>query len=160
MEMRRLDPVEDEQLVREAVGWINEQPQFFRDCYAAWGNEDADDYLELMKNEPQADFGVFEGDELISVITVALEGSQIFNSHLMVKRGANVHSIAAAAANVLRELFKQNVVREGWAWIAQKNYGARKILEMIGLKRDGCSQYRGQSHGQPIFWLRYSVRAR
>jgi hypothetical protein len=36
--------------------------------------------------------------------------------------------------------------------------GARRILEAVGLKRDGVVMFKGQSHGQPIKWVRYGVR--
>jgi hypothetical protein len=156
--LRRLDPDTDEQLVRDAVAWLDDQPRFYQDCDAAWGKvEDAEDYLRVMRADAQADFGVFE-DELIAVITVTLEGKGSFNSHLMVKRGASVQAICVGAASVIKQLFENGMV-EGWSWLARKNYGARKILSDIGMKLDGLEQIKGASHGKPISWVRYSVRA-
>jgi RimJ/RimL family protein N-acetyltransferase len=50
-------------------------------------------------------------------------------------------------------------LKEGWALIAEKNLGARKVLESIGMRRDGIERIRGVSHKRPIKWLRYSVTA-
>lgn len=155
--LRRLDPEVDEQLIREAVGWLEAAPQWQKDCDAAWGSEGADSYLEQMRNEAQADFGVFEGSEFIAVLTVSLEGKGIYNSHLMAKRGADAEVIAEAVALLMREMFTAGML-EAWLWLASKNYGVRRILERVGMRRDGVSRYKGQSHGRPIEWLRYSVR--
>lgn len=157
MEMRRLDPVDDEPLIRQAVSWIDEQPKFYRDCDRAWGSDDADTYLRLMQTDAQADFGVFDDDNmLVAVITVSLEGHQVFNSHLMVKKGTDPRIVVAAASGVINGLLDKGLV-EGWSWIARKNLGARRILEYIGMRRDGVTRFKGQSHSQPIEWQRYSV---
>lgn len=155
--MRRLDPDRDEALVREAVGWVDAQPLFFRNCNAAWDRGDTpEDYLKLMRTEPQADFGLFEGAELVAVITVTLEGRGVFNSHLMVRPGTDPATVARGASGVMKGLLAEGMV-EGWSWLARKNYGARRILEAVGMRRDGVTRFKGQSHGRPIEWVRYSV---
>lgn len=159
VELRRLDPDADETYIREAVAWLDEQPLFYQNCDAAWGApESADDYLNHMRDGKQADFGVFDGDKFIAVVTVTLEAKDTYNSHLMVKRGSSVEAIAIGAASVLKGLFEKGM-KEGWSWLAQKNHGARKIIEAIGMVEDGVQQIKGVSHGQPITWCRYSVRA-
>lgn len=158
VELKRLEPERDGRLVREAVGWLAGQPRFFQDCDAAWeGMQDAEDYLRLMREGKQADIGIFDGREFVGVITVTLEGKGTFNSHLMVRRGASAAVIAAGAAGVLRGLFGQGM-KEGWSWLARKNHGARWIVEAIGMRLDSVEQIKGASHGQPIEWVRYSVR--
>jgi hypothetical protein len=155
--MRRLDPDADEQLIREAVGWIKSAPRWFKDADAAWGAEDADTYLEQMRTDAQADFGVFKGGDFIAVLTVSLEGKGIYNSHLMARRGADAGAIAAAVASLMRQMFGAGML-EAWLWLARRNYGVRRILEAVGMRRDGVTRFKGQSHGKPIEWLRYSVR--
>ena len=157
MELRRLDPERDEALIREAVGWLDDQPLFFRNCDAVWGTEDADAYLAQMKTDPQADFGVWDGREFIAVITVSLAGHRVYNSHLMAKRSADVEVLKVAIASVLNQMI-ENGMREGWMLLARKNYGVRRILEIVGMRRDGVTRIKGQSHGKPIEWVRYSVR--
>jgi hypothetical protein len=158
VELRKLDPDRDELLVREAVSWIEEQPRFYKDAALAWdGGDTAEDYLELMRAEPQADFGVFEGRWLVAVITVTLEGRGVYNSHLMVKKGTNPLTVAQGVSGVLKGLLAEGM-REGWSWLAAKNVGARRILEAVGMKRDGVVRFKGQSRGRPIEWVRYGVR--
>ncbi len=155
--MRRLDPDRDEALVREAVSWLDSQPLFFRNCDAAWGaDESADDYLRHMREDAQADFGVFDEGELVAVITVTLEGKGVFNSHLMARPGARPEAVLRGVSGVLKGLRAEGM-REGWAWLARKNYGARALLEAAGMRRDGVTRFKGQSHGAPIEWVRYSV---
>ncbi|HWT01208.1 MAG TPA: hypothetical protein VN256_13245 [Pyrinomonadaceae bacterium] len=155
--IRRLDPDKDQELIREALSWVNEQPRFFQDADKAFGNGDVGFYLELMRTEPQADFGIFDGG-LVAMITISLVGKGMFDSHLLVKRGTRPELIVPAAYAVLRRLFEMGL-KEGWSWPAAKNTGVRKVLEMIGMRRDGLTKYKGQSHGKPILWMRYSVRA-
>lgn len=159
VEIRRLDPNNDALLIAEAVGWIDDAPRWMRDCDDAWGKTTAGDYLEQMKTTHQADFGVFDEDEFVAVITVSLEGHGVYNSHLMAKRTANPETLKIAIANVLNQMQNQGMMREGWMWLARRNVGVRRIVEALGLRRDGVSRYKGQSHGQPILWLRYSVTA-
>jgi hypothetical protein len=144
-------------LISEAVGWLDRQPLFFRNCDAAWGTEDAESYLTQMEREPQADFGVFCEGELIAVITVSLAGKNVYNSHLMAKRGASIEAIRMAVMSVLKQMLEQGM-KEGWMWLARKNLGVRRIVEAAGMRRDGLTRLRGQSHGAPIEWCRYSVR--
>lgn len=158
MEMRRLDPVEDEQLVREACSWIADAPLWFRNADAVWGKDDPDSYLEQMKNDPQADFGVFDGGEFIAVLTVSLKGHGVYESHLMAKRSASPSVIMLAIVNLREQMFHHGMI-ETWLWLVKKNYAVRRVVEGAGLIRDGVSMLKGKSHGQPIQWLRYSVRA-
>ena len=156
VELRRLDPETDEALIREAVGWLRAAPRWFRDADAAWGATGADAYLEQMRSEPQADFGVFKGSEFIAVLTVSLEGKGIYNSHLMARRGADPGAITLAVTLLMRQMFASGML-EAWLWLARKNYGVRLILEAAGMRRDGVTRFKGQTHGKPIEWLRYSV---
>lgn len=153
--MRRLDPDKDEDLIREALSWIDDAPLWFRNADAAWGPDTPETYLNQMRQDGQADFGVFD-PELIAVITITLAGKGIFNSHLMVKRHANVDSLIIAAASLMKQLFEHNM-REGWSWLAKRNRGAQRIVEAIGMTRDGVSMLKGQSHGRPLSWVRYSI---
>jgi hypothetical protein len=158
--LERLNPDRDETLVREAVSWLDTQSLFFRNCDAAWGApESADDYLRHMREGNQADFGVFDSGELVAVITVSLEGKGVFNSHLMAKRGASPAVVAQGVSGVLKGLLSEGTFKEGWSWLAAKNYGAKKIVEACGMVRDGVERFKGQSHGRPLLWVRYSVRA-
>lgn len=151
--MRRLEKT-DTVLIKEALSWSEGAPRWFRDADRAWGTITPDKYIEQM--DDQADFGVFDG-ELVAVITLSLEGKGIFNSHLMVKRKAPVGLIVVSAVSIIRQLF-ENGMREGWAWPNKRNYGLRRILELIGMKRDGLEIIKGQSHGRPLTWVRYSCR--
>lgn len=157
LEMRRLDADTDALLIAEAVRWIDDAPRWMRDCDDAWGKTTAGDYLEQMKTTHQADFGVFDDGEFVAVITVSLEGHGVYNSHLMAKRAANPETLKIAIANVLNQMQNQGMLREGWMWLARRNYGVRRIVEAIGIQADGVTRFKGQSHGQPIEWLRHSV---
>jgi hypothetical protein len=156
--LERLDPERDELLVREAVAWLDSAPRWFRDCDAAWGAEGADAYLKQMRDEPQADFGVFVSGQLVAVITVSLCGKGVYNSHLMARRGANPEAIVACIKALMGGLFEEGM-KESWNWVASRNVGVRRVLEATGMVRDGVERFKGQSHGRPILWVRYSVRA-
>lgn len=158
MTMRRLDPVKDERLVREAVAWINSAPRWFQDADAVWGKDNADDYLNQMSTDAQADFGVFDDEKFIAVLTVSLKSHGVYESHLMAKRNASSSVITLAIVNLREQMFQHGMI-ETWLWLARKNFAVRHIVEAAGLIRDGVSMLKGRSHGRPIQWLRYSVRA-
>lgn len=149
LEMRRLDPERDEYLIQEALSWTGDQPLFFRNAEKAWADRPLNE---------RADFGIFENEELIAVITITLEGQGSFDSHLMAKRGTDPQLIAMCVGSVIKQLFQQGM-REGWAWPAEKNRGLKRILEATGMKRDGLEIFKGSSHGRPLLWQRYSVRS-
>lgn len=156
LEMRRLDADTDVLLIAEAVGWIDSTPRWMRDCDDAWGKTVAGDHLEQMKTTPQADFGVWDGDEFVAVITISLIGHSVYESHLRAKRSANPEILKIAIANTLNQMFNRGM-KEGWMWVARKNHGVRRLLEAVGIYNDGVMMFKGQSHGQPIEWLRHSV---
>lgn len=155
--LRRLDPLRDKELVRESLAWIKDEPRWFRDGDEVWGTEDFKAHLANMMTQARADVGVFEGKSLIAVINVSLVGKDVYNVHLMAKRGVNAESLIVAALNVKKELFG-NGAREVWAWPEKRNKGVQRILEAIGMVRDGVELIKGQSHGRPITWTRYWTR--
>jgi hypothetical protein len=156
--IRKLNPDSDKHLIREALSWTDAQPLFYRNCDSAWGVDDLDKYLEMMRTDPQVDVGVFEDDVLVSVITIELAAKDVYKAHLMVRKGTSPDTVKQAAMSVMTDLFDAGL-KEGWALIAEKNLGARKVLESIGMRRDGIERIRGVSHKRPIKWLRYSVTA-
>lgn len=154
-EMRRLDPDKDGHLVREALSWIDGSPRWFQDADAAWGADSPETYLNQMRQDGQADFGIFD-PELIAVITITLAGKGIFNSHLMVKRHSSIEPIIVAAASLMKQLFESGM-KEVWSWIMKRNHGPQRIVEAIGMKLDGVTMLKGESHGTVIEWVRYSA---
>lgn len=154
--MRRLDPDKDIDLVAEALGWLSDFPKFMQDADKAWGRASVDEYLKMMKEDPQADFGVFENGKLVAEICIALIRPNEYNSHLMMKRGANIDAVIIAAASVIKGLKEKGMVA-GYSWVLKQNRGLQRILELIGMRRDGLRQIKGQSHNQPLEWLRYAI---
>jgi len=147
---------DDRNLIAEALGWIDDLPRWAKDADRAWGVPSVDEYLSMMTSDPQVDLGIFQGKEMIAEICVALAGNGVYNSHLMMRRGANVNAVILAAASIKDQLFAKYGAREIWSWALAKNQGLQNILMAIGMRRDGMEQYKGSSHGQPLRWVRYS----
>lgn len=156
IELRRLDPGRDQLLVTEALGWIVDFPRWMQDADKAWGRATVDEYLDMMRNDAQVDFGVFEDGRMVAEICIALAGENLYNSHLMMKRGTNINTVMIAAASVIKGLFDKGMV-QGWSWALKRNHGLQNILLAVGMRPDGLEQYHGQSHSQPLLWCRYVI---
>lgn len=154
IEIRKLG-INDRPLIEEALGWINNFPRWVQDADKAWGRVTVDEYLTMLANDPQSDFGIFDDGEMVAEISISLFSKECYNSHLMMKRGARKEPVIVAAASLIKALKDRGC--SGFSWVLSKNYGLREIVETVGMKRDGLEQYKGQSHGQPLLWLRYAV---
>lgn len=153
--IRRLTP-DDRDLIAEALGWIDKMPRWAKDADRTWGVPSVDEYLSMMEIDPQIDLGIFQDEAMVAEICIALVGNGVYNSHLMMKRGAEVSGVIVAAVSVKDQLFAKYGAKEIWSWALARNHGLQKILTSIGMKRDGVEQYKGSSHGMPLRWLRYS----
>lgn len=155
-ELRRLDPVNDHELIAEALSWVDEFPLWMRESDAAWGQTTVNEYCNEMATTAQADFGVFDNGEFVGEICLASCGNGRYNSHLMFKRKSNVNCIIVAAMSIAKQLKEHGAVAI-WSWPLKQNRGLHKVLEAIGMRRDGLEMFKGQSHGKPLCWVRYAI---
>jgi hypothetical protein len=157
-ELRRLDADADESCVRQALAWVDTYPRWFREAdSSAWGATDPDEHLESLRTKERADFGLFVDGELQALVIAEFVGNGFVNSHILTKRGADPLDVAAAARCVMVNLFALGM-REAWAWVARQNRGVRRIVESIGMTRDGIARIKGTAHGRPVEWQRFSAR--
>lgn len=154
IEVRKLS-INDRALIAEALAWINDFPRWIKDADKAWGHVTVDDYIAMLACDPQADFAVFDDGEMVAEISISLFSKECYNSHLMMKRGARKEAVMVAAASLIETLRERGC--RGYSWVLARNHGLREIVELIGMQRDGLEQYKGQTHGHPLLWLRYTV---
>ena len=159
--IRRLHPIEDESLLREAFEWDAYAPSWYADSDSIFRPGSIEEYLQLAKGEDQIDVGVFDED-LVGLITISRRGDKIYEAHLSAKRGTNVEFLAEAGFQVREQLFEIGM-NVGFVWVAQKNLHVKKLCELVGFLPDGLMMLRGSYnvkmldgtiHYKPIEWVR------
>lgn len=152
--LRRLDPVSDRELLREAFAWTADTPSWHRDMDSVFGPETADEFLEMAAETILV--GIFDSS-IIGLIIIAPAGKDVFNSHLCAKRDAPLNMLAASAAQVMNDFLGLGM-KEGFCWVAEKNRSVRSLCDTIGFQHEGVVMYKGVYKNRLIKWLRYSVR--
>ncbi len=145
----------DEDLLREAWGWTNGSPAWFRDADQVF-NRVALNAEDQLADTSKWLIAVFD-HELEAVVIVDRKGSGQFEGHLMARRNANAELIASAISCVLLDLLNCGLT-EAYCWVAEKNRGVRNICNQIGLRPDGIVMWKGSYRGRVIKWLRHSIR--
>lgn len=164
--IKRLDPIANESLLREAFSWDREAPSWFRQMDSIFGPDDVDDFLKGAQDLANVYLGVFQPSghiahyPLVGVIILTLVSNNRYTAHLCACRGARVEVLAQAAIQVKEDMFNLGM-NEVFVFVAEKNRGVRKLCEIIGLQEDGITMYKGSYRGRVIKWIRMSeVRVR
>lgn len=154
--IKRLDPIEDEALLRQAFAWTAECPQWQVDMDIVFGPSDVEDFLRMVVEPENVLVGIFS-PEFVGLIIVASAGKDVFNSHLCAKRGSDLGVLAQGAYQVTQDFLKMGM-QEGFCFVAERNLAIRNLCDTIGFKWEGVVMYRGAYRGRLIKWLKYSIR--
>jgi RimJ/RimL family protein N-acetyltransferase len=155
VKIRRLNPVGDESLLRQAFEWDAKAPAWYMDSDAIC-RPSLDVYLKMTHDENQVDIGVFDEDEMIGLVTFDHKINGVAEVRLSAKRGASLELLIEAAYQLRHQFFSLGMTA-GVVWIAKRNRQIVKLCEVIGFVREG-SMRRGTYHrpkgDRPIEWLR------
>ena len=154
--IRRLDPVSDEHLLREAFAWDKNRAQWYSEMDAVFGPPDADDFIKTAHEPLNMFIGIFD-PEFVGVVIVARASEWVFNTHLLAKRGVALETLVSGASQLRTDLFEMGAV-EVFCYVAEKNRAVRKLCGELGMQHEGITMYRGSYRGRVIKWLKYSVR--
>jgi len=152
--IRRLNPKDDEHLLREIYDWDRELPRWYQDLekVSHWPLE------KFLKEAPdRADLGVFDDEEFVALVSIIRRDAGIFEGHIWAKRGSRVENLADAVSWIVERLIEDLQMRLGYVWIAKKNRPIKKLCTMANLRFDGSTLIDGESHGKPIEWQRFST---
>lgn len=155
MIIRRLNPVADEPLLRQAFKWDADVPRWYRDSDAMC-RPSLDVYLRMAHDEDQVDIGVFDGDEMVGLVTFDHKMNGVAEVRLSAKRGAPIDMLTEAAYQLRHQFFSLGM-NAGVVWIAKRNRQIVKLCEVVGFVRD-VTMCRGVYHrpkgDRPIEWVR------
>jgi RimJ/RimL family protein N-acetyltransferase len=155
MIIRRLDPVNDESLLRRAFEWDADAPRWYADSDAVC-RPPLDVYLNMTRDENQVDIGVFDEGEMIGLVTFDHKVNGVAEVRFSAKRGAQIEMLTKAAYQLRHQFFSLGM-NAGVVWIAKRNRQIVKLCEVIGFVRDG-TMCRGVYHrprgDRPIEWVR------
>jgi len=151
MNIRRLDPVKDEELLKEAYSWDRTRPQWYLDMDAVYGPDDFSSYIRAAKGEQRIDIGMF-ADELVTVFVLSERSPQRFEVHIMAKRGINNQMIAEAACQIQEQLFQRGA-KSISGWIASRNRPLLELARMVGFVKTRLTMMKGSYRGRVIEWV-------
>lgn len=160
MNIRKLDPVDDDALLRQAFSWDADAPRWYADSDSICRPDSAERYMEFARNGNQRDVGIFVDAEMIGLITVDYKKDGIVELRLSAKRGAPLETLTQAAYQIRHQLFSIGM-QAGVVWIAKKNRHVIKLCAMIGFAKDDVTMFRGMYHrptgDRPIEWVRMTT---
>lgn len=152
--IKRLDPIVDESLLREAFHWDAKYPVWFKESSTVFGANDLNAFLERVKDSIL--IGIFDS-ELVGLLILRQVIPHHFEADLCAKRGTNVNVLAEGAYRVIQDFLRMGM-QEGFCFVAEKNLAVRKLCGTIGMSYDGCCVYKGAYKGRVIKWMRYSIK--
>lgn len=156
MIIRRLNPVDDELLLRQAFSWDANAPRWYTDSDSVC-RPTLDAYLRMTYDETQVDIGVFNEREMVGLVTFDHKLNGIAEVRFSAKRGAGIDLLTKAAYQLRHQFFSIGM-EAGVVWVAKRNRQIVKLCEVIGFIRDGLTIHRGvyrrPKGDRPIEWVR------
>lgn len=152
--IRRLDPVADEALFRQAFSWENENlPRWYTEAHNVWGVDTWEEYLERTRRDTQIDTGVFTEDgAFVGLVTVIRERPGIWEAHLSGATHGKPDYLAMGAMMTAHSLFQAGVATAFISWVMSRHHGAARVNEIAGMKRTGITLLKGQVRNRLIEW--------
>lgn len=155
--IRRLDPNTDEQLFEQMYDWLVGGPVWLRQCEAAWGPTDHDNYLAATHGEHRVDIGIFVADTLQACVTLTCATPNIYEVHLGARQGTNLRLIVQAGWAIRDQLFGEYGAEEVFLWTPRWNRPVRNAIKAIGFTPTNVTMWRGTYRGRLIEWVGYSI---
>jgi hypothetical protein len=141
--------VEDEELLKEAFGWQDNAPDWFKQSQAT-EDETLDDFLETAKDK--LFYGIFD-NEFTALIRLNPFSQKVFSIDLFAKRKTDWSVLAEAALSLKHYLYDNDVCHGFFGWIPDKNRGIVRLYKFLGFSHNGIVCYKGQYHGKVVRWL-------
>lgn len=131
--IRILHERSDRKLLRDAWRWINDFPEWFRDSFNIH-KESLSQFLLDSKNELL--IGIFIDNQISSVIRFVPMHNNLYELHLMTKRGMDFEVLFRACLSIKAYVFDHGMTRIG-GWIPTKNRHIIKLYKMLGFYQRG-----------------------
>lgn len=157
LEIRRLDPTNDQWLLQASYSWLNNSPTWRQHAEAVFGTLDRAEYMAAHHNERRIDIGVFAGKYYLAKITFHLVAKNIYEVSLESDRSTPPDAIILAGLSIRAQLFGQYGATAVFAWVPRWARGVQAILYAIGFRADGVIMLKGQCRGRTIEWERFSI---
>lgn len=151
MQIRRLNPVDDESLLREAYLWDRAKPDWYQQMDAVYGPDNFNAYIAAAKGEQRIDIGVF-APELIGVFVLSERTPDNFEVHVMAKRGTDNQILINAAYQIRHQLFQQGA-KSISGWVASRNKPLLQLAFMVGFVRTHLTMLKGAYRERVINWI-------
>lgn len=118
-------------LLHQAYNWKAQMPGWYQAmasaCPLTW-----EQFLEERSQPTYANFGVFDGDEMVSLIAFSALGNNDYEAHLISARLIGPDMIGNVAAELCDRMFTQMRARMIVTKTADCNTGMRGLLRTLG----------------------------
>lgn len=158
LDIRRLDPTNDQWLFRASYNWLVNSPTWRRHAEEVFGTLDAGEYMAASLDERRIDIGVWANDTYTAKVALHLTAKHTYEVSLEAARWTDPTTIIQAGQAIRDQLFGNYSAQLVYAWVPRWARGAKAILTSIGFLPDNVIMARGTARGRLIEWDRYSLR--
>lgn len=155
MEIRRLDPVKDADLYRQAYRWTLEAPRWLRDCAKVFEAPDEDSYIAEAATPGRVDIGIFV-PEFTGMISLVIRGVDVYEAYIAAKRHSPLELLSHAVLDIYNTMVGYGM-QQTFVWIAARNRAILQLCEGVGFEQTGLEMWKGSSHGRPIHWRQLAI---
>lgn len=159
LEIRRLDPTEDELLFKLAYRWLYHSPHWRRDTEEVFGTTNFTEYMAATHDSHRIDIGVFEDDQLTAIVIFTLRAKDTYEVHLEAPRSADPATIVEAGCHIRDQIFGWYNARLVYAWVPRLNTSVIAILQAIAFQPTHVSMLRTTPRGRVTEWVQLSIEA-
>lgn len=152
-----LDPDEDGELFDEAFSWLATSPPWRRATEAVFGTLDLDEYLAAAHSPGRVDIGVFDGGELVALVTFTIRAKGVYEVHLEAKPGASAELVTTAGCLIRDQIFGKYGAQMVFAWVPKCNRPVRAVLKAIGFSASHVTMRHGIYRDRVIEWEQLSI---
>lgn len=111
------------------------------------------DFLEERTQSAYANYGVFDGDRMVSLIAFSALGNDDYEAHLTSRRGVRADDLFGAMSTLRDGMFAAMGARMLIAKTADCNAGMRALLRRLGFAPTGSVERAGE-HRQHVINIR------
>lgn len=150
VEIRILNEIKDESLLREAWSWAAEMPDWFQTSKSSH-KETLESFISGASEE--LIIGVLIDSQINAVVRIVPFGP-VHELHLMAKMGMDWQVLANAGLSMRNYVFERGLTKLG-GWVPRANRPITKLYRHLGFEYHGLKCYQGTIHGKAAEWRFY-----
>jgi|SRR5688572_298392 len=159
VDIRRLDPEEDDHLLEEAFGWLMASPSWRKQTEVVFGTLDWDCYQIAAHDPGRVDIGIWTDDKFTAIVILTIRAKGVYEVHFEAAPGTSPEAIIAAGRLIRDQLFGRYHAAMVYTWTPKWNKGVLAIDKAIGFRPTNVTMLHGTCRGRLIEWVNLELRA-